>query len=239
MEIKFIDCFNIERMRYIITSHGEIYNAHTGILLRGNNPINEKGYRRIELKTKDGIFKKFPVHVLVMRSFSKDSPKEEVNHIDGNKLNCAYDNLEYSNRTENAHHAAIHDLYKYGEDHYKSKLKNEEVHEICKLFQSGKSISEVMQILKLDASYFKILNDILHKNSWNRISDLYDIDFKRVHYKTYEYNDLCMISFYIASGMKNLEISSMFPHYDSKKLIKVIKKMRAKKLYKDITQKYF
>lgn len=239
MEIKFIDCFDIEKMRYIITSDAEIYNAHTGILLNGNNPSNEKGYRRIALKTTSGEFKKFPVHVLVMRSFSKEVPKTEVNHIDGNKLHCEFRNLEYANRLENARHAAIHDLYKFGEDHYKSILTNDQVHSICNLFQSGKSISEVMQILKLSPEYFKILNDILHKNSWTRISDQYNIDFKKVHYKTYEYNDLCTISYYIAAGMKNKEIASKFPQYDQSKLIKVIKKMKSKKLYKDITQKYF
>lgn len=239
MEFKFIDCFDIEKYRYIITTDGEIYNAHTGFLIRGNNPKNEKGYVRVSLKTKSGAFKKFPLHVLVMHSFSKESPKEEVNHIDGNKLHCEYSNLEYATRLENAHHAKVHNLYRFGENHYKSILSNDQVHSICKLFESGKSISEVMRILNLNESYFKVLNDILHKNSWVRISSQYNIDFKKVHYKTYEYNDLDMMAFYISSGMKNSEIAKKFPQYDSSKLIKVLKKMRKRKLYRSITQKYF
>ena len=239
MEFKYIDCFDIEKYRYIITTDGQIFNAHTGFLLKGNNPKNEKGYVRVTLKTQCGSFKKFPLHVLVMRSFSNEDPKAEVNHIDGNKLHCEYSNLEYTTRLENAHHAAIHNLYKSGEDHYRSILSNDQVHSICKLFQSGKSISEVMQILDLSENYFKVLNDILHKNSWTRISDQYDIDFRKVHYKTYEYEDLDIIAYYISTGMKNRNIVSSFPQYDQNKLLKVVKKMKSGKLYRSITQKYF
>lgn len=239
MEFKYIDCFDIEKYRYIITTDGQIFNAHTGCLLKGNNPKNEKGYVRVTLKTQCGSFKKFPLHVLVMRSFSNEEPKAEVNHIDGNKIHCEYSNLEYATRLENAHHAAIHNLYKFGEDHYRSILSNDQVHSICELFQSGKSISEVMQILGLSEKYFNVLNSILHKNSWTRISDQYDIDFRKVHYKTYEYEDLDIIAYYISAGMKNRDIVSSFPQYDQNKLLKVVKKMKSGKLYRSITQKYF
>ena len=225
--------------RYLITSDGDVFNVITGKKLSGNNPDNEKGYIRIALKTTSGQFKKFPLHVLVINSFSDEIPKEEVNHINGNKRDPSLANLEYTSRLENAYHAKIHNLYRSGEDIYRSNFTNDEVHKICHLMELGYSISEIINIMQFPDSYLKSLTDILHKKSWIRISSLYNIDYNRVHYKVYEYSDLCEISRLIASNMKPRYICALFPQYDEVKLKKVIKKMRQKKLYRSITKAYF
>ncbi len=61
----------------------------------------KNGYARVQLNNKD-----FFVHRLVAATFIRQlKEKEEVNHIDGNKLNNSLNNLEIVSRTENQNHA--------------------------------------------------------------------------------------------------------------------------------------
>lgn len=55
---------------------------------------------------KEGKKKTSKVHVLVCTAFHGErKPKQQVNHIDGNKLNNKADNLEWCYQTENMRHA--------------------------------------------------------------------------------------------------------------------------------------
>ena len=59
------------------------------------------GYLRVQLMNKD-----YYIHRLVCSNFIRPlRPKEEVNHIDGNKRNNRIDNLEIVSRIENHNHA--------------------------------------------------------------------------------------------------------------------------------------
>lgn len=64
-----------------------------------------QGYRRVILR-KNNIGKSFSVHRLVAECFV-DNPnnKPEVNHVDGDKLNNVYTNLDWVSRSENMMHA--------------------------------------------------------------------------------------------------------------------------------------
>ena len=68
------------------------------------------------------------LHRLVATSFIGPVPDgREVNHIDGNKANNRLSNLEYATRTENNLHAYRNGLMHRGEDHYFSKLTDDDV----------------------------------------------------------------------------------------------------------------
>ena len=89
----------------------------------------KKGYLRIGLQNK-GKIKKFLIHRLVMLTFHGKS-ELQVNHIDGNKKNNNFLNLEYCTSSENVIHAIDSGLKNdKGENHNSSKLTKKQVVEI-------------------------------------------------------------------------------------------------------------
>ena len=108
--------------------------------------IDNKGYKSCCL-FKDGKRKYMSVHRLVAFNFI-DNPENKpcVNHIDGNKLNNNFENLEWCTYQENTQHAFKNGLIKirYGENSPTCKITNDQVAEIRSL--KGKFTS--MQIAK-------------------------------------------------------------------------------------------
>lgn len=87
---------------YLVSEYGHIKRINTGKVLK-SNPV--KGYLKIEL-CKNSIRKSFSIHRLVAMAFiDNDFNKEQVNHIDGNKLNNHFSNLEWVTAKENTIHA--------------------------------------------------------------------------------------------------------------------------------------
>lgn len=87
-------------------------------------------YLRIALYNKNGVRKKVMVHRLVATAFVPNPHnKPFVNHIDGNKHNNDYRNLEWATNKENCHHASKNDLIK-------KKLTDNQVREIRKDFSN-------------------------------------------------------------------------------------------------------
>lgn len=87
---------------YKISNTGKVRNAKTDKILVGD--INSVGYRRVYLYVPTP--KRFFIHRLVAIHFVDGrSTDRVVNHIDGNKLNNNYKNLEWVSRSENDIHA--------------------------------------------------------------------------------------------------------------------------------------
>lgn len=75
-----------------------------------NHNIDSGGYHRVGLSL-NGKRKYESVHRLVGKLFVENRDnKPEINHIDGNKSNNHYSNLEWSTRSENIKHAVDNDL---------------------------------------------------------------------------------------------------------------------------------
>jgi hypothetical protein len=89
---------------YEISSHGRIRRISTGTILK---EIKRNGYR--SHRYANGDFKKsYKTHRLVaMLYVPNKNPKKykDINHIDGNKLNNYYKNLEWTNCSGNTSHA--------------------------------------------------------------------------------------------------------------------------------------
>lgn len=90
---------------YWITDQGEIYNKNTGNFLK--KKVERDGYVRVSLMKKDGGTTYIQLHRVLMQAFrpTKNMEKLQVNHIDGNKQNNDFNNLEWVTPKENICHA--------------------------------------------------------------------------------------------------------------------------------------
>lgn len=128
---------SLERTVYKVMNGGGVHGyKRKERLLKQFIPCD---YYMVRLYSENGV-KNCLVHVLISDTFSPCSDKTlVVNHEDGNKLNNRANNLSRMSRSQNQLHAIKMGLQKYkrGEDHYLSKLKNNEVSEIKKLVFAG------------------------------------------------------------------------------------------------------
>ena len=96
---------NFGRVRSLekIRSSGINSGIHKEFIMK--NRKSSSGYYSIGL-AKDGKTKNFNIHRLVAEHFIKNiENKSQVNHKDGNKLNCNINNLEWVTPSENGKHA--------------------------------------------------------------------------------------------------------------------------------------
>lgn len=118
---------------YKINEDGVVYSCYYRKIMR--SWISKK-YPRIRL-SKNGKVKNFFVHRLVADNYLEPSEKNHINHIDGNKLNNNYKNLEWCTPQENSDHAVVTGLItSYGENNNKSKLTEKDVIKIFKLLEN-------------------------------------------------------------------------------------------------------
>ncbi len=88
------------------------------------------GYLRC-LLMKNSKRKNYSVHRLVALTFiDNNTPHNQINHLDGNKLNNCFCNLEWCSSTENNRHARLIGLNvsKSGQYHHSYGLKNKQSH---------------------------------------------------------------------------------------------------------------
>lgn len=104
---------------YLVDEHGNVKNSKTDRLIIGDK--NNMGYGRVCLY--DGNNRqRFFRHRLVAEYFIPNPDNfPEVNHIDGNKDNCYFENLEWCTRSDNELHAWETDLKHYNSGTIKNK----------------------------------------------------------------------------------------------------------------------
>jgi hypothetical protein len=93
---------------YEIALDGEVRSIKTGKFINGDIA---RGYKRVTLCF-EGRERRYAVHRLVALSFIPNAEnKDQVNHIDGNKLNNCVSNLEWCSPKENIKHAVANGLF--------------------------------------------------------------------------------------------------------------------------------
>ena len=96
--------------QYYITEDGKCYNDRTGKYLKGQENY-KNGYFSYNLTLPDGRKKRMYAHRLVAQAYIPNpNNKEQINHIDGNKLNNTVDNLEWVTGQENVQHSIENEL---------------------------------------------------------------------------------------------------------------------------------
>lgn len=90
---------------YSISNTGRVRNDKKDSILKGG--LNNKGYRQVTIYR---VTRR--IHRLVAQTFIPNPDnKEQVNHIDGDKLNNLDNNLEWVSEKENTKHAFESGLY--------------------------------------------------------------------------------------------------------------------------------
>ena len=145
---------------YEISNYGTIRNLETKKVYKPF--VSNSGYLRIGLKNKNKR-KNYSVHVLVANTFCVnlyDDEKIQVNHLDGDKSNSYYKNLEFTPQSENIKHAYDTGLMKSGKEHHLGKYDDETIHKICKHLEDGDDI-------------YTIISDVLSDPNISRKSSEY------------------------------------------------------------------
>jgi hypothetical protein len=99
---------------FLISDHGNLFSLRTNKILTSS--ISKTGYVLISTKIggRNGTNKCFRLHREVAKCFVENVNNFiEVNHIDGNKINNHYSNLEWVTPKENMQHALRNGLMEH------------------------------------------------------------------------------------------------------------------------------
>jgi len=127
--------------RCVRSKRGSLIHLHG----RLRCPTMYQGYYNVQL-TKNCIRTRYKVHRLVGEAFHPNPlNKRTVNHINGNKRDNYYLNLEWSTDAENTAHAWNSGLcaHSYGDAHYLSKLTDNQVVEMRNMYNLGVSVQDI------------------------------------------------------------------------------------------------
>lgn len=182
--------------RFEVSNLGNI--RHTRTKLPKYKNVNKVGYYLVQARI-DGKIYTLKLHRLVAETWLEPPSKELldlcksthhgvvcVNHKDGNKLNNTVENLEWCSHEQNVKHAYKNDMIPYlkGSMNGMSKLEEQDVHIICKMFEDDYSVKTVIerfpnisraQITKIRAGH-----------AWKHVWSLYDI---KVNRRSKKFND--------------------------------------------------
>lgn len=144
----YIELSNDKNWKEIINFKGYFINKNGVVVSTKQNKHhiliqqkNSKGYMYLTLRN-EGKSKKIQIHRSVAFLWVKNTNIDKynvVNHLDGNKLNNYYTNLEWTDDSGNSKHAIKEGLHimNEGEECSWSKLTIDLVLEIRKLYDSG------------------------------------------------------------------------------------------------------
>jgi hypothetical protein len=167
-----------ELINYLVSPYGDIATMDTKPLREFSNNRN---YRMVSIVNNSGKRLIALVHRIVAETYI-DNPNGYpiVNHIDGDKSNCAINNLEWCTYSYNNKHAYDLGLRRHfkGVDSNFAKYSEEDVKAICRELCYEQSVADISAKLSLPVS---LIASIKGRMSWTHISK----DYKFVDSKYY------------------------------------------------------
>ena len=177
--------------RYQVSSYGDIYDNMTGTKL---HTVIAMGYQLVRMQKPDLYMGEFKVqHIVAWQFVPNPDPINNVivNHIDGNKTNNIYTNLEWVTYSGNSKHAAFVGLIPNGFERANSYTNEEEIRMICQSIQDRVPYKNIVDRLKKnhpdksEDSLMAMIVAIKQHKTYTDISKEYDIDMK---YRNSKYN---------------------------------------------------
>ena len=171
---------DIKQDLYFIEENGDIYSKSKQRYLKPQKDKN--GYLQINLQRPEGgrgnrICKR--IATLVAYTYIGPPPEDmldpTINHIDGNKTNNHYTNLEWIERGINS---SIRENKGIGIDNHEARLTQNDVYEICKLLTTTNLTCEEIAN-KYGVKKSTIIN-ILHKKNWKNIANQFDFSSRKL-----------------------------------------------------------
>lgn len=247
-EFKNINFENILKNRYEISNYGRVYSKDRNKFLSlqknssGYDVVNIYGIENNNIKLK----RRF-VHRLVANEFCENNDENRiyVNHIDSDRSNNHYINLEWCTHQENMDHMKSQGCIKRGEDNHNAIFTNDEVHTICKMLEKGFNYREIAEFIgkEFTESVASQIGGIRRKINWNHISDLYNIP-PIVKHNIREDEIVHKICSMMEKGVSDKEIAINLYNVDpenKKELSKYYKffyKLKSRTRYKRIVEQY-
>ena len=177
---------------YCVTKEGQVWSLKVDRLL--TPVLNNCGYYFVRIYNYEHKLVNLTIHRLVAKMFCHNPDLEnkiQVNHIDGNKLNNHYTNLEWMTPSENTQHSndaglrkpthshehtkfpeegeVVHDWQEYGN----SDLSDDDVHKACKMLQDGYRVCDISAMTGYNRRMVQYIRD-RHHLKWKHITELYD-----------------------------------------------------------------
>ena len=153
---------------YQISNFGRIRNKVTNKILKVY-PVG-KGYLGVCVSLGSKNKKKMiKIHKAVAECFvSNPNNYPIINHIDGNKENNLYSNLEWCTYKYNSKHAIDYNLSKirYGEDNPNSKLNQKDINYIRKNYIPRDVNYGARALARKYNVHHKTIEDIIHNKKW-------------------------------------------------------------------------
>lgn len=152
--------------KYHISSYGNLYSLKTKRVIKQRE--HKFGYPVVTLSHK-GKVKTYTVHRLVAKVFIPNPLNyPEVCHIDNNPRNSKASNLRWDTKFNNDLDKIKYNTIPRGDKLPQTKLKEEQVKEIRRLYSTGKYTQKYLGIeYKIDPS---VISDIVNMRIWKHIT---------------------------------------------------------------------
>ena len=151
--------------KYLVTEDGKIWSEHSKRFL---SPCNNNGYQNVSIG--GGKKNKRFIHRIVAECYVENPNNyEQVNHIDNNRSNNHYSNLEWCTTQYNTEYKTRQGRCPKGEEHPRSKLTEIDVIEIRRLYTntdlSQKKIGDMYGICQ------QVICEIINKKLWKHVGE--------------------------------------------------------------------
>ena len=156
--------------RYSVTSHGRVFShayKKNDVTVELSQTTHPEGYKRVKFPV---AAKQMKTHRLVAMAFHPNPNNlPQVNHIDGNKGNNHYLNLEWTDNAGNQQHSFRMGLMndRKGVAHNLHKLTDEDVREIRRLLALGKHTQ--LEIGEMFGVSHFCISDIKRGKTWTHL----------------------------------------------------------------------